>query len=346
MIVRNEGNVIRRCLESVRSLISYWAISDTGSSDGTKQIIRDTLRGVPGELHDDRWINFGHNRTINIERARGKADYLLLMNADEILNVNGSIPELRADAYLLRYEGDFDYHAQLLVRGDREWHYVGATHEHIDSETPCHREKLPALTITHFRDGGMRADKYERDIDLLEKEVAAKPDNSRAVFYLAQSYRDIGNLARAMELYERRTTMEGWEEETWCAAYQVARMRHLLGMAWPLVLDAYLAAYSYRPTRLEPLYHIAKYHRLNNEPALTYLYSRPVVDTPYPDDLLFIERNTYEYLLPFEYALSCAAIGKHNEAARISAQLLVHPSLPTDLRETLKFASQTVGPDS
>jgi glycosyltransferase involved in cell wall biosynthesis len=335
MIVRNEAAVIRRCLESVKPHIGYWVISDTGSIDATKDIIRETLHSVPGELHDDLWLNFSHNRTVNIKRARGKADYLLLMNADEVLNVNGSIPELNGEGYLLRYEGDLDYYALLLVPGDRDWFYVGATHEYIDTETSYIREKLPALSISHFADGGMRKDKYQRDIDLLEKEVAAKPDNARAVFYLAQSYRDIGSLARAMELYERRATMEGWEEETWYAAYQVARMRHLLGIAWPLVLDAYLRAYSFRPTRLEPLYHVARYHRLNNEPDLAYLYARAVIDTPYPDDLLFIERNIYEYLLPFEYAQCCAALGKRDQAARTVSQLLARADLPKDVRESL-----------
>src|SRR5258705_5420185 len=181
MIVRNEAAVVRRCLEFVKPYISYWVISDTGSTDATKEIIRETLRHIPGELHEDTWVNFGYNRTINIRRARSRADYLLLMNADEVLNVNDSIPELNGEAYLLRYEGELHYHALLLVRGDREWFYVGATHEYIDSDTSYKREKLPALSITHFADGGMRKEKFQRDIDLLEKEVAAKPDNARSV---------------------------------------------------------------------------------------------------------------------------------------------------------------------
>ena len=317
MIVRNEEAVIQRCLNSVKPYITSWVIADTGSADATREIIRDTLRDIPGELHEDAWKDFGHNRTINIRRACGKADYLLLMNSDEVLNVHSEFPGgLTADAYLLRYEGDLDYHVPLLVRGDMPWRYEGATHEHIAADKPFTAIKLPQLSLTHFCDGGMRKEKYQRDIDLLEKEVAAKPDNSRAVFYLAQSYRDIGSFARAMELYERRTTMGGWDEEVWYAAYQVARMRHLMGMAWPLVLDAYLAAYSFRPTRLEPLYYIAKHHREHDELELAYLYSRAIVDAAYPEDVLFIERNIYEHLMPSEYAKCCAALERREEPIR------------------------------
>ena len=44
MIVKNEAAVIARCLASVRPLIDSWAIVDTGSSDGTQEIVRDAAR--------------------------------------------------------------------------------------------------------------------------------------------------------------------------------------------------------------------------------------------------------------------------------------------------------------
>jgi glycosyltransferase involved in cell wall biosynthesis len=41
MIVKNEAHVIRRCLASVRPLIDRWLIVDTGSSDGTQDVVRE-----------------------------------------------------------------------------------------------------------------------------------------------------------------------------------------------------------------------------------------------------------------------------------------------------------------
>ena len=54
MIVKNEAPVIRRCLASVCPLIDSWVIIDTGSNDGTQEIIREYLRDIPGELHERR----------------------------------------------------------------------------------------------------------------------------------------------------------------------------------------------------------------------------------------------------------------------------------------------------
>jgi tetratricopeptide (TPR) repeat protein len=156
--------------------------------------------------------------------------------------------------------------------------------------------------------------------------------NASHVFYIAQSYRDLGNLLPAIEWYERRAGMGGWEEEVWYARYQVARLQHRLGLAWPIVLDAYLTAYGLRPTRLEPLFHVAKFYRETQQYAAGYLFSRAIVDTPYPEDILFVERTVYDYELPLEYAICCHHLGKHEEAIRVSDAVLARPDLPDGCR--------------
>ena len=41
MIVKNESHIIKECLESVYKHIDYWVVSDTGSTDGTQDIIKN-----------------------------------------------------------------------------------------------------------------------------------------------------------------------------------------------------------------------------------------------------------------------------------------------------------------
>src|SRR6187551_1453910 len=105
MIVKNEARVLKRCLDSVRPFVHHWIIVDTGSTDGTQELIRKELSGVPGELFERPWENFGHNRSEALALARGKADYILIMDADEVLEVPAgfSMPELDADQYMLRH---------------------------------------------------------------------------------------------------------------------------------------------------------------------------------------------------------------------------------------------------
>ena len=85
LIVKNESKVVKRCLSSIKNYIDYWVVCDTGSTDDTKSIVSSELSEIPGELHQVPWINFGHNRTQLLQLCKGKADYLLLIDADEIL---------------------------------------------------------------------------------------------------------------------------------------------------------------------------------------------------------------------------------------------------------------------
>jgi glycosyltransferase involved in cell wall biosynthesis len=73
MIVKNEAHIIRETLDSVAPYISSWVIVDTGSDDGTQDLIRDHMgrRGIPGELYERPWRNFGHNRSEALDLAQG-----------------------------------------------------------------------------------------------------------------------------------------------------------------------------------------------------------------------------------------------------------------------------------
>src|SRR5258708_39069818 len=84
MIVKNEAPVIQRCLASVMPLIDTWVIVDTGSMDGTQQLIRETLAHLPGELHERPWVDFAHNRSEALELARGFGEYIFVIDADEV----------------------------------------------------------------------------------------------------------------------------------------------------------------------------------------------------------------------------------------------------------------------
>jgi glycosyltransferase involved in cell wall biosynthesis len=327
MIVKDESAVIRRCLESVLPVISDWVIVDTGSTDNTKGIIRECLGDIPGELYERPWKNFGHNRSEALALAKGKGDYLLIIDADEVLFFEPGFtwPQLTEDAYFIQTRsGNTSYARMQLVSNRLHWQFVGVLHEYIYSP-----EMKAAGTINHvynypYPDGARSSDpnKYKRDALVLESALLEEPDNPRYAFYLAQSYRDAGEFDLALKNYKKRIEMGGWPEEVWFSLYQVALLGMQVGEEWTLTKERFLTAYEYRPSRAEPLYHIANYYRINDHPALAFLYASLGEKIPLPEDILFVERAVYEYLLPMELAISAHWTGRYDSALAANNKIM------------------------
>lgn len=331
MIVRDEAAVIERCIDSVREHIDYWVICDTGSVDGTQDVIRRALANVPGELHERPWVDFGHNRTELMGLARGKADYLLLLDADWTVAVEpGALDRLDADSYMVRHAGEFEFHNKRLVRGDRDWRFVGAAHEYIETDGDERVERLDGVVIDHWADGGARKGRWKRDAELLQAELDRDPSNARAAFYLAQTHRDLGDRRRAIELYRRRAGMGGWEEEVYYSLHQVGVLSDEEG-DWPAAMDALVEAWEARPQRLEAVYELASRLRLREQYRAAHRFASVasgLEPLPVPDDSLFVAPWVYRWGLLFEYSITSYWTGELGRAFAACQRLLQLDDLP------------------
>src|ERR1700733_8577172 len=132
MIVKDETPVIQRCLESVKPLIDYWVIVDTGSTDGTQEVIREFMKDIPGELHEDVWVDFEYNRNQALALAKNKGDYLFFIDADEKLLLPSPFVKLHLDKdgyYITTEYAGTQYKRLQLIKGDLNWKWEGKIHE-------------------------------------------------------------------------------------------------------------------------------------------------------------------------------------------------------------------------
>ena len=117
MIVKNESKIIQRLLESVLSIIDCYCICDTGSTDNTEELIRDFFNkhSIPGKIVKEPFKNFEYSRNVALQACIGMSDYILLMDADMVLQVKDF------DKNLLK-----SYDCFYILQGNEHFYYQRA----------------------------------------------------------------------------------------------------------------------------------------------------------------------------------------------------------------------------
>jgi len=315
MIVKNEERILPRLFDSVIHLIDTYCICDTGSTDNTIQVITEYMMhaGKQGEVYKEPFQNFGYNRTHALERASHWGTYALLLDADMILHYDPAFSlksSLTAAGYAIKQiQGALTYYNPRLVKTGIGVRCVGPTHEYYDfpSGHACEEKPdwLSGFWIQDLGDGGCKSDKFERDIRLLRTALETEPNNDRYTFYLAQSYNHSGQKAEAFETYKRRVALGGWNEEVFYAALEAGNCAKVLGNESEAVYW-WSEAYQRRPSRAESLYQLTKFYREKGKHHLAQVYCDVGLCIPYPSsDVLFIQKDVYDYLFDFEYCIIC-----------------------------------------
>lgn len=340
MIVKDEKPVIERALASVKPFIDYWVIVDTGSKDGTQKAIKEFMKGVPGELHERPWVNFGHNRGEAMKLAKGKSDYLLFIDADEVLQGSIDKNKLEKAAYLVNVrtseESTLVFQRALLIDNRLDWKWKGVIHEKLEcaQETPFELLTDVKLSAT-ARDGHRSTDpqKFHKDAAMLEQALVDEPENPDYVFYLAQTYACAGEKAKALLNYKKRAAMNGWDQQTFWAKYCAASYAEEAGEKEEDFIHAYSDAFHARPTRAEPLYRICLHYHNKGNYLLGYIFSKFGIKMPKPDDIVFLEDWIYAYGMKAIYANCCLRLGKVDEALKAYEELIQCDQTPDAMKK-------------
>ena len=333
MIVKNESSIIKDCLNSIVDYLDYWVICDTGSTDGTQDIIKSFFKekGIPGELHEDKWVNFGHNRTLALKYAKDKSKYCFIIDADDRLVGELIIPDDKIyKMFSMKINADsLEYTRVQVLCNNLQWVYKGVVHEYPFLISK--KENYPSGTIEncYIQAGtfGARSNtgtsKFTRDITLLSQGIKDEPNNTRYHFYLAQSYKDIRDYKNAIKYYKKRVEMGGWCEEVYYSLYMIGLCKQNDGLDFENeILYDYLKAYNYKKNRLEALYEIVKYYRQNEKYREGYAYGILGIKNSYPKDILFIHRDIHTYKFIDELAICAYWISDHKLAIELNNKIL------------------------
>ena len=368
MIVKNESKVILRMLASVVDLLDSYCICDTGSTDNTIELIQTFFqeRNIPGHIIQEPFRDFGYNRTIALEECtkipNGNADYILLMDADMILHRDPAISVQEIKQRLVRfrvfllYQGTdtYQYKNVRIVKNRMGITYWGVTHEYV--KMPEDAKDIPygsftdtELFIRDIGDGGSKSDKFQRDIRLLQQGLIDVPNNDRYTYYLANSYRDNGDLELAIETYQKRITLGGWVEEVWQSNYAMGCCYQKLDNM-PCAIFTWLDGFHIYGNRIENLYEIVQYYRKLGKNVLAYQFYQMAdeVRTKHAGnhDHLFTQTDIYDYKLDYEFSiLGYYCNPHHKDLSRVCMKVLQYSSLEESMYKNVLSNYKFYAPD-
>jgi glycosyltransferase involved in cell wall biosynthesis len=315
-MIKNESRIIKRCIESTLSIADGICICDTGSTDNTVELLTEYLKttlSIPGRIYTGDthlWKNFGYNRSqsflaaVDYCKSLGwdpEHTYALVLDADMELKVmpNFDKNSLASIGYkMIQKSHSLEYYNTRFMKLSHPWSCVGVTHEYWDGGN-TDTLNMDQIYISDIGDGGCKADKFERDVRLLEQGLIDSPNNPRYLFYLAQSYKDNQQIDKSIELYKRRIDAGGWGEEVWYSMYMIMKLysqkKQFIDMEyWGL------KAYEYRKERSENLLFLVRHFRDHRQYYKAWHYYQLGSVIPKPNDLLFIETDVYERLFDYE----------------------------------------------
>jgi len=350
MIVKNESKIIRRCLDSVKPLIDYVCITDTGSTDNTIQIICDWMKEnhIDGKVISEPWKNFSHNRTIALKNIRQvkNIEYALMIDADEVLeyeadfNAEKTKNNLNCDLHnILCKFGNISYIRNSLTRNNMPYLYKGVIHEFLECETQIKtRGTIEGLYNVPIQDSARNetGHKFEDDIEVLNKELKEEKDPfmiSRYTFYLAQSYRDSNQPEKAIFFYQKRSEMGFSDQEIYISLYQVAKLKEQLQYPQDDIIQSYLRSHEICPWRIEALHGAIRFCRCNNRSNQAFALAKYALSLEKNTTGLFVENWIWDYGIDDEFTISSYWSNHTKEGMEVAKRLLLN--IPENQRERI-----------
>lgn len=342
MIVKNESKVIERCLQSVYSIIDYWIISDTGSTDNTRQIIKRFMKkmGINGKLYNHKWENFAANRNHALCAIPKHCNYALFIDADDEIvfndysasNVKKWLANITGDCYYIQKDCDgVTSGIPFLIKLDPnlEWYWYSPVHNQLECSQlfSKHVINMNIMYIKAHKNNGAKShaylndikQKYINDAKILEN-VSDKTIDQ--LLHLAQSYywAEKWELAQATfhELLENKDITD---EIRYYAMYIIGECLIKLNKPWQEIKNILIKAHEYRPTRLEAIFALIVYCHDHQMWQQGFEYAEmafktaifdsvKIIDESKITDTLMVDRKIHRHYLWDKFAV-CAYNSGH-----------------------------------
>lgn len=348
---KNEEHIIGTVLDAVAPYIDYLVVADNGSTDRTLEIVQEFMdrTGIPGKIYEDEWFGFDVNKNMMMEYVHGKTDYVLHLDADDILagDFSFNTEDTGFDNYHMTMKrGTQTWKATVIYDNSLRWKFCGTAHTVIKCLDKPNGYATGDLSSRGWviADGvGSRAfdpKKFLYDAERLTKQfwdtLTDDPDslNTRSVFYAAQSYMDYGqgdSYEKALQWNRLYLKLKNtWSEEAFEAQMRVSRcMMQIDGYSIDQIIGEMEKAIERCPDRAEPYVILGKYLNSVGSHNLAYTYLKEATTKKLEEVkqkyILFVDNTCYGEYINDELAVSCYWLGLYGEGTSLINEIIEDP---------------------
>lgn len=348
-ICKDESHVVERMLNSAKSITDLIVVNDTGSTDGTQDLIRKFGKenNIPTYVFERQFDNFENSRNHAMQKLRDVVKELnwnpddvhgYWFDCDEQLIIDEKFNknQFTKDLYMINtYIGQMKYTRNTFFRVSKPFRWYGPVHEFIVCDDKTITSGLAENVHVDVKmegaswQGNIPA-KYKSHAFELEKYIDENRKDPRWIFYTAQSYHDSAStgdrledeerLRRSIKYYnERLNRTDGYAEEIYYSQFRIGTIMMAMERPWSETHQALLKAYSIDPLRGESIKTIIDYYLKVGEWHNAYLYSKFAKvnfhgKNPYPKRLLFVDQTLYEWKFLEAHAAASFYTGRMDEA--------------------------------
>lgn len=276
MIVKNEEEVLGRCLSSAAKLVDEIIVVDTGSNDNTVKI----AESFGAKLFSFAWIDdFASAR--NYAFSLATCDYILWLDADDFISPENAerfiqfkadLEQESPDMVMCPYEIVADgkpvlhYQRERLVKRSAGFLWQGRVHECI---APRGKVLSSDFCVQHL---GSSKPRGSRNLDIYRKWAREEPLDGRNLFYYGRELYYNGFFEEAETTLEKMLSGDGWyvnKIEACLVLADTRRERHDQEGA----LSALFKSFCYGEPRAKVCVKIAElYHERNRLSEAEYWY--------------------------------------------------------------------------
>lgn len=322
MILKNEEDVLERCLSSAAAIADEIIIVDTGSEDRTKEIAYT----FTDKVYSFEWIDdFAAARNFSFSKA--SMEYCMWLDADDVILPEDLEHILRlkeeldpeVDVVMLPYHVAFDksgkpsfwYYRERIVRNTSDYRWKGQVHEAI---VPSGKIIYAEGAVTHKKE---RPSDPNRNIRILEKVKDSEEGLSpRQQFYYGRELYEHKRYPEAIRVLEDFwQNPEGWSENKIDACRVLSycyQLQEQKGMAYRVLLRSFILDMP----RAEICCELGKLFMEEKKYQCAIYWYGIALTRPYqPDTGAFVQAECYGYLPAIQICVCFDRLGDWERAA-------------------------------